>query len=146
MTDKVKLPAGTSRSSHPESPMPSPAESSSTPFLTLMPTFTMHPNQEIGQLQSQARGPAEAASSLAPPEPPSAQQPFAQRVASKVKFLPTHRVEAIALDPKLAPVQGPLRPLSTIGSSSRKKRTSLFGLGLKLHGRNGDSNVELGPR
>ena len=125
--------------SHPaDSEIPSsPAESSSTPFIILIPSFTIHPNQELGEVQLQEQGPTEAQASI--PGPAPAQQPFPKRVAAKVRFLSMDRAEAIALDPKLSPVQGPLRPLSMVPSQSRKKRTTLFGLGLKHpRGHDGD--------
>lgn len=133
---------------HSEIPVASPAESSSTPFIALMPSFTIHPNQEIGEAHLQEQDPTQAQASLpsapAPaPAPAPAHQPFAQRVAAKVKFLSRDRAEAISLDPKLAPVQGPLRPLSMVPSPPPKKRATLLGLGLKPtmtrgHGENPD--------
>lgn len=95
----------------------------------------MHPDQELGETQ---QGPTEPEPSIPPPTP--AQQPFSQRVA---KFLSRDRAEAIALDPKLAPVQGPLRPLSMVPSPSRKKRSTLFGLSLKHpRGHGGDPGID----
>lgn len=95
----------------------------------------MHPNGGLGETQLQEQDLTKAPASIPSPSPAPTQQPFSQRVAAKVKLLSTDRAEAIALDPKLAPVQGPLRPLSMVPSPSRKKRMTLFGLGLK-HSRN----------
>jgi hypothetical protein len=128
--------------SHPadlEIPTSSPAESSSTPFMILMPSFTIHPNKELGEAQLQEQGPTEAQASI----PAPAQQPFSKRVAAKVKFLSSDRAEVITLDPKLAPVQGPLRPLSMVPNQSRRKRATLFGLGLKNpRGHDGDLHTD----
>lgn len=145
MLDEEKPLTDHSHPSHLEIPTSSPAESSSTPFIVLMPSFTIHPNQEIGQLEVQEQVPTETQASIpAPPAPTPTHQPFSQRVAAKVKFLSRDRAEAIALDPKLAPVQGPLRPLSMVPSPSRNKRTTLFGLGLKPstggHGKDPDTD------
>ena len=92
------------------------------------------------QLPEQVSIEEKASISPTPPAPASTQQPFTQRIAAKVRFLSQDRAEAIALDPKLAPVQGPLRPLSMVTSPPRKKRT-LFGVGLRPlrgHGENPD--------
>lgn len=122
-------------------PTSSPAESSSTPFIILMPSFTIHPNRELGEVQLQGKGPTEAQASI--PVPAPAQQPFSKRVVAKVKSLSSDRAEAIALDPKLAPVQGPLRPLSMVPSQSRRKRATLFGLGVKHpRGHDGDPHAD----
>lgn len=143
MLDEEKPLTDPSHPAHEEIPTSSPADSSSTPFIVLMPSFTMHPNRELGDAQLQEQDPIEAQTSV--PVPVPTQQPFSKRVAAKVKFLSTDRAEAIALDPKLAPVQGPLRPLSMVPSPSRKKRMTLFGLGLKharAHGRDSETDSE----
>jgi len=133
----------TSHPTHSEIPMSSPAESSSTPFIILLPSFTTHPNRELGETHLQEQDATEAHASI--PAPAPAHQPFSQRVAAKVKFLSRDRAEAIALDPKLAPVQGPLRPLSMVPSPSRKKRTTLLGLGLQ-HPRGHGGDLEIDSR
>lgn len=124
--------------------MSSPADSSSSPFIIVMPSFTMHPNEELGEArQFQVPSPTEPELSTPDAAPTPAQQPFSPRVAAKVKCVSRDRAEAIALDPKLAPVQGPLRPLSMIPSPPPKKRTTLFGLGLKhSRGHGGDSATD----
>lgn len=139
MLDQDKPLADPSHPAHPDIPTSSPMDSASTPFITLTPSFTMHPNQELGQAQLQAQDPTEAHASV----PASTQQPFSQHAAAEVKLLSTDRAEAIVLDPKLAPVQGPLRPLSMVPSPSRKKRMTLFGLGLKHpRGHGGDQDTD----
>ncbi|KAG8218212.1 hypothetical protein J3R82DRAFT_3775 [Butyriboletus roseoflavus] len=146
MLDEDKLLADSSHPAHPEIPISSPADSSSTPFISLTPTFTMHPDQVLCEAQFQEQGgPTEPQASVSAPSPVPTQQPFSQRVADEVKLLSTDRAEAIVLDPKLAPVQIPLRPLSMVPSPSRKKRMTLFGLGLKHargHGGDRETNSE----
>ncbi|KIK78784.1 hypothetical protein PAXRUDRAFT_309945 [Paxillus rubicundulus Ve08.2h10] len=91
----------------PDNPMSSP-EATSTPIISRTPSRVQVP-----------------APFYAPPT-------FPQRVAAKVKSLSKDRAEAIASDPKLAPVQGPLRPLSMHPSPTRKTRMRmLFGFGRK---------------
>ncbi|KAH0839501.1 hypothetical protein J3R83DRAFT_335 [Lanmaoa asiatica] len=148
MLDEEKPLTDTSHTAHLEVPSSSPADSSSTPFIMLMPSFTMHPNQEIGEAQLQDQGPTttKVQASILPPASTlvPTQKPFSQRIAAKVGLLSMDRAEAIALDPKLAPVQGPLRPLSMVPSPSRKKRMTLFGLGLKhSRGHGGDPGTDL---
>ncbi|KAI9572483.1 hypothetical protein HD554DRAFT_2065448 [Boletus coccyginus] len=136
MREEEKPLTDTSHPTHSEIPMSSPAESSSTPFIILMPSFTTHHDRELASA-------TEAHASI--PAPAPAHQPFSQRVAAKVKFLSRDRAEAIALDPKLAPVQGPLRPLSMVPSPSRQKRTTLLGLGLQ-HPRGHGGGLDIDSR
>ncbi|KAG6374884.1 hypothetical protein JVT61DRAFT_3613 [Boletus reticuloceps] len=126
--------------SHPaqsEIPTSSPAVSSSSPF-TLMPSLTIYSNQGLDGAQLGAEPPST-------PVPAPAQQPFSQRIAAKVKLLSRDKAEAISLDPKLAPVQGPLRPLSMVPSPPRQQRLTLFGLGFKYsrgHGEGPETGTE----
>ncbi|KAG9317005.1 hypothetical protein JVU11DRAFT_1185 [Chiua virens] len=141
--DEEKPLSDPSHQAYPEIPSgSSPADSSSTPFSILTPSFTMEPNRELElddtAPQRQEQGLSVSQGTVLAPTPTSVptQQPFSQRVVAKVKFLSRDRAEAIAHDPKLAPVQGPLRPLSMVQSPSRNKRRTLFGLGLKnMHSR-----------
>lgn len=120
-----------SQPAHSEIRTSSPVDPSFTPFIILMPSFTLHSDEELSEVQHRAPSPTAAEPSTPIPTPALVQQPFSQRLAAKVKFLSRDRAEAITLDPKLAPVQGPLRPLSMVPGPSRKKRTTLFGLGPK---------------
>ncbi|KAF9224466.1 hypothetical protein BS17DRAFT_779855 [Gyrodon lividus] len=111
--------ADTSQHTLPENPLSSP-EATSTPFINRTPSLIVHSSAESDESKAQAPLPAQ--------EHPT----FPQRVAAKVKSLSKDRAEAIASDPKLAPVQGPLRPLSMHPSPTRRTRlTILFGFGRK---------------
>ncbi|KAF8835909.1 hypothetical protein BDN67DRAFT_1015131 [Paxillus ammoniavirescens] len=117
----------------PDNPMSSP-EATSTPIISRTPSLIVRSGTQLGESQVRVPAPFQA--------PPT----FPQRVAAKVKSLSKDRAEAIASDPKLAPVQGPLRPLSMHPSPTRKTRmTMLFGFGRK-NANDNDPEKDLGAR
>ncbi|KIJ61010.1 hypothetical protein HYDPIDRAFT_116527 [Hydnomerulius pinastri MD-312] len=107
-----KPPSDTSHTLH--DPAGSP-DATSTPIASRTSSFIEHPSIESEEPRPQAQAHAHVT--------------FPQRVAAKVKALSRDRAEAMASDPKLAPVQGPLRPLSMHPSPTRGKRLTLFGFG-----------------